>query len=106
MLRTRGIDAPVNPGVHRASEAVPLEVLPGFAKLKEGDVAMYAAGGQAVIAQIRDVQSAPVDAERASGAVELVPQVVHASLAALDGLQQCHVRSSRSVARRARLAGR
>ena len=70
MLRTRGIDAPVNPGVHRASEAVPLEVLPGFAKLKEGDVAMYAAGGQAVIAQIRGVQSAPVEAKRPSGAIE------------------------------------
>lgn len=43
--------------------------------------------------------------ERVPGAVELVPQVVHAYLAALDGLQQCHVRSS-SVSRSASTARR
>lgn len=70
VLRARGIEAPVVPGVMRASEGVPLEILPRFSKLKVGDVAMYANGPQVVIAEVRAIRSAPVDAGQSKDAIE------------------------------------
>jgi EpsD family peptidyl-prolyl cis-trans isomerase len=74
MLKSKGVDVPVNPGVARASEGIPLEILPRFVRLKEGDRGFCVAGGQAVIAQIRGIQPAPVDVRQSTGAIEVFLQ--------------------------------
>ena len=70
LLRRRGIDSAVATNVARGSEGIPLDVLPRFAKLKDGEVAIYQNGPQVVVAEIRSSQPAPLDAKQAGPAIE------------------------------------
>ena len=70
LLRRAGIDSAVATNVARGSEGIPLDLLPKFAKLKDGDVAIFQNGPQIVIAEIRSSQSAPLDAKQAGPAIE------------------------------------
>lgn len=70
LLRRRGIDSAVATTVARGSEGIPLDVLPRFAKLKDGEVAIYQNGPQVVVAEIRSSQPAPLDAKQAGPAIE------------------------------------
>jgi EpsD family peptidyl-prolyl cis-trans isomerase len=70
LLRRAGIDSAVATNVARGSEGIPLELLPKFAKLKDGEVAIFQNGPQLVIAEIRSSQPAPLDAKQAGPAIE------------------------------------
>ena len=70
LLRKRGLDVSVSTNTARGSEAIPLEVLPKFAALKVGDVAIFPNGQQIVIAEIRAMQPAPLDEKQAGPAIE------------------------------------
>lgn len=70
LLRRRGIETSVATNVSRGSETIPLEVLPKFAALKDGEMAIFRNGMQLVIAEIRSSQAAPLDAKRAGPAIE------------------------------------
>ena len=70
VLRKRGIDTAVATDVARGSEGIPLDVLPNFAKLPNGEVAIFQNGPQLVIAEIRSSQSAPLDVKQAGPAIE------------------------------------
>jgi EpsD family peptidyl-prolyl cis-trans isomerase len=70
LLRRRGVDTAVATNVARGSEAIPLDVLPRFAALKDGEVAIFQNGPQLVIAEIRSSQPAPLDAKQAGPAIE------------------------------------
>ena len=70
LLRRAGIDSAVATNVARGSEGIPLEVLPKFSKLKDGELAIYSNGPQVVIAEIRSSQAAPLDAKQAGPAIE------------------------------------
>jgi EpsD family peptidyl-prolyl cis-trans isomerase len=70
LLRRRGIDVAVATNVARGSESIPLEILPKFARLKVGDMAIFPNGQQIVIAEIRAMQDAPLDEKQAGPAIE------------------------------------
>lgn len=70
LLRRRGVDTAVATNVARGSEAIPLDVLPRFSALKDGEVAIFQNGPQLVIAEIRSSQPAPLDAKQAGPAIE------------------------------------
>jgi EpsD family peptidyl-prolyl cis-trans isomerase len=70
LLRRRGIETAVSTNVSRGSETIPLEVLPKFAALKDGEMAIFRNGVQLVIAEIRSSQAAPLDAKQAGPAIE------------------------------------
>jgi EpsD family peptidyl-prolyl cis-trans isomerase len=70
LLRRAGIDSAIATNVARGSEGIPLEILPRFAKLKDGEVAIFPNGSQLVIAEIRSSQPAPLDAKQAGPAIE------------------------------------
>ena len=70
LLRRAGIDSAVATNVARGSEGIPLDVLPKFSKLRDGEVAVFQNGPQVVIAEIRSSQAAPLDAKQAGPAIE------------------------------------
>lgn len=70
LLRRAGIDSAVATNVARGSEGIPLEVLPKFSKLKDGELAIFQSGPQIIIAEIRSSQAAPLDAKQAGPAIE------------------------------------
>lgn len=70
LLRRHGIETSVATNVSRGSEAIPLEVLPKFAALKDGEMAIFRNGVQIVIAEIRSSRAAPLDAKQAGPAIE------------------------------------
>lgn len=70
LLRRRGIDTAVATDVARASETVPLDVLPRMARLKPGDLIAYLNGPQVVIVEVRSFQPAPLDATQARASIE------------------------------------
>jgi EpsD family peptidyl-prolyl cis-trans isomerase len=70
LLRRAGIDSAVATNVARGSESIPLEVLPKFSKLKDGELAIFQNGSQIVIGEIRSSQAAPLDAKQAGPAIE------------------------------------
>lgn len=70
LLRRRGIETAVSTNVTRSSETIPLELLPKFAALKDGEMAIFRNGPQLVIAEIRSSQAAPLDAKQAGPAIE------------------------------------
>jgi len=70
LLRRAGFDSSVATNVARGSEGIPLEVLPKFTKLRDGEVAIFQSGPQFVIAEIRSSQAAPLDAKQAAPAIE------------------------------------
>lgn len=70
MLRARGIDAPIATNATRPTEQLPIELLPKFSALTEGDVAIYPLGNAIVIGEIRSIQNAPVDEKTAGPVIE------------------------------------
>ena len=70
LLRRAGIDSAVATNVARGSEGIPLEVLPKFSKLKDGELAIFQSGPQIIIAEIRSSQAAPLGAKQAGPAIE------------------------------------
>jgi EpsD family peptidyl-prolyl cis-trans isomerase len=70
LLRSKGIDVAVASNVTRASESIPLDVLPKYTNLKAGEVAIYASPPQLVIAEIISAKDAPVEEKQAGPVIE------------------------------------
>lgn len=70
VLRERGMDAPVATNVTRATEQIPLALVPAFDRHREGDVVIYQQPPNIVIAQIVSMRPEPVDEKRAGPVIE------------------------------------
>lgn len=70
VLRERGMDAPIATNITRATEQLPLTVVPQFEKFGEGEVVIYQQPPNIVIAQIVSIRPEPVDEKRAGPVIE------------------------------------
>ncbi len=70
VLRQHRLDPAIATNVTRASEQLPLTLLPKFEQLKEGDVVLYPLNNGVVIGQLAAVRTEPVDAKRAGPIIE------------------------------------
>lgn len=70
VLKRYKLDLPVSRNVSKGSEALPIDLLPTFDKLKVGDVAIYAQEQQIIIAEIEEIKDAPVTKAQAGPVIQ------------------------------------
>lgn len=70
LLKKSNIDIPVVSNVVKATEALPIDLLAAFDKVKVGEVVIYPSGQQVIIAEIVDIKEAPVTQAQAGPVIE------------------------------------
>ena len=70
ILKRYKLDLPISRNVSKGSEALPIDLLPTFDKLKVGDVAIYAQEQQIIIAEIEEIKDAPVTKAQAGPVIQ------------------------------------
>ena len=82
MLKKNAVDIPVTNNVVKASEALPIDLLPAFEKVKLGEVVIYPNGQQVIVAEIIEIKDAPVSQAQAGPVIEqfIMNQLEHLNL--------------------------
>jgi EpsD family peptidyl-prolyl cis-trans isomerase len=70
LLKKNAVDIPVTNNVVKASEALPIDLLSAFEKVKLGEVVIYPNGQQVIVAEIIEIKDAPVSQAQAGPVIE------------------------------------